>query len=131
LIVIKKTYKRKRQQAGMFLSMQVEKRRSQRVAFRLEAESVLGTKKYGGKIENFSKEGILKIIPGEEILGCSPGTIINVNFQIPSGETFNLFCEIKWLRINSNMPFGVKHNIGMEIIDPPQEYTEFVESLYS
>jgi hypothetical protein len=127
----KKTHKRERQQVGMFLSTQIEKRRSQRVVFRQEAESILGEKKYSGNIENFSKEGILKIIAGEEILGCSPGTTINVNFQIPSGETIELSCEIKWLRINSNMPFGVKHNLGMEIVDPPQEYTEFVESLYS
>jgi hypothetical protein len=111
--------------------MQIEKRRSQRVDFRLEAESILGEKKYSGNIENFSREGILKIIAGEEILGCSPGTTIYVNFLIPSGKTIDLFCEIKWLRINSNMPFGVKHNLGMEIVDPPQEYTEFVESLYS
>lgn len=116
---------------GMFLSKQIEKRRSQRVAFRLEAESILGEKNYKGNIENFSREGVLKIIDGEEILGCSPGTTINVNFKVPSGETIDLTCEIKWLRINSNMPFGVKHNLGMEIIDPPQEYTEFVESLYS
>lgn len=115
----------------MFLSTQIEKRRSQRVTFRLGAESILGEKKYSGNIENFSKEGILKSIAGKDVLACSPGTTINVNFQTPSGELVELSCEIKWLRINSNMPFGIKHNLGMEIVDPPQEYTEFVEYLYN
>lgn len=115
----------------MFLTTHAEKRRSQRVEYKVDAESFFGTKRYRGVIENFSMEGLLKVIPSGQLMGCSPGMALGVNFQTSSGKSFNLICEIKWLRVDSNMPFGVRHAVGMEIIEPPPEYTEFVEHLYS
>jgi hypothetical protein len=109
----------------------VERRRSPRVDFRVTAKSISKNKGYQGSIENFSREGILKTIPNGQVMEILPGTSIGVSFQTPSGETLNLECEVKWIRHHPDMPFGIKHHIGMEIKNPPQKYNEFVESLYN
>jgi hypothetical protein len=108
-----------------------ERRRSPRVDFRVTAKSITKDKGYQGSIENFSREGILKTIPNGRILKILPGTTLGVSFQTPTGETLNLECEVKWIRHQSDFPFGIKHHIGMEIKNPPQKYNEFLESLYS
>jgi hypothetical protein len=109
----------------------VERRRSSRVDFRVKAKSLLKNKGYNGSIENFSREGMMKTIPNGQIIEMLPGTTIGVSFQMPSGETLNLECEVKWIRHHSDLPFGIKHHIGMEIKNTPQKYTEFVEGLYN
>jgi hypothetical protein len=109
----------------------VEKRRSQRVDFKVKAKSISKNKGYQGSIENFSREGMLKSIPNGHVLDIIPGTTVGVSFQIPSGETLNLECEVKWIRHLPDMPYGIKHHVGMEVQNPPQKYTEFVEGLYN
>jgi hypothetical protein len=53
-----------------------------------------------------------------------------LKFQIPSGETLNLNCEVIWLYTKKTPPPGFKqNNIGMEIIDPPLKYKEFFKTL--
>lgn len=108
----------------------VERRRSKRVAFRIHAGSFSENKKYNGYIENFSFEGMLKIIPEVTGIDIVPGMKLEVSFQLPTGEEFTLGCEIKWVRHLTNMPWGLKHYVGMEIINPPHVYTEFVQELY-
>lgn len=107
------------------------KRRSPRVDFRVKAKSIAKNKGYQGSIENFSREGILNSIPNGHVLDIFPGTTIGVSFKTPSGETLNLECEVKWIRHFPDLPFGIKHHVGMEVQNPPEKYTEFVESLYS
>jgi hypothetical protein len=58
-----------------------------------------------------------------------PGTKLNVSFKTPSGEKIELECDVKWVRHISNMPFGVKHHMGLEIINPSIKYREFIKSL--
>lgn len=108
----------------------IERRRSRRVVFRIRAESFSENKRYKGLIENFSLEGMLKIIPEATVIDFAPGMKLEVSFQLPAGEEFRLGCEIKWVRHHTNMPFGLKHYVGMEIINPPQVYTAFVQGLY-
>lgn len=108
----------------------MKQRRSKRVAVRLPAKMVSEGNAYAGFIENCSREGILKIIPHERLLNFLPGTTHEVRFQTPSGEMLNLYCEIRWLRFQTNMPFGLNHYVGMEIINPPRIYSEFVQNLY-
>jgi hypothetical protein len=109
----------------------VENRFSLRVDFWVQAKSILKNKGYNGSIENFSQEGMLKVIPNGQLIEILPGATTGVSFQTPSGETLNIECEVKWIRHHSDLPFGIKHHIGMEIKNPPQKYTEFVEGLYS
>jgi hypothetical protein len=108
-----------------------ERRRSRRVVFQLRAESFSENRKYKGFIENFSLEGMLKIIPEETVIDFTPGMKLEVSLQLPAGDTFKLGCEIKWVRHRTNMPFGLKHYVGIEIINPPQVYREFVQDLYA
>jgi hypothetical protein len=109
----------------------VENRFSRRVDFGVQAKSILKNKGYNGSIENFSQEGMLKVIPNGQLIEILPGTTTGVSFQTSSGETLNLECEVKWIRHLPDLPFGFKHQVGMEVQNPPQKYTEFVESLYS
>ncbi|MHA2220093.1 MAG: PilZ domain-containing protein [Candidatus Hodarchaeales archaeon] len=109
----------------------MERRRSPRVDFIVIAKSIIKNNGYQGSIENFSREGMLKVIQNGQVIKMLPGTTIGVSFQTPSGETLNLECEVKWIRHHPDMPYGIKHHIGMEIKNPPQKYKEFVEGLYS
>jgi hypothetical protein len=111
------------------MKLKLERRRSPRVDFKVTAKSISKNKGFQGSIENFSREGIMKTIPNGQVMEILPGTTIGVSFQTPSGETLNLECEVKWIRHHPDMPFGIKHHIGMEIQNPPQKYMEFVESL--
>jgi hypothetical protein len=109
----------------------MERRRSQRVDFQLKAESTLGNINFSGSIENLSYQGLLKIIPNEQLLDIIPGTELKVSFKTPSGKQVILESEVRWVRYSSNMPVGVKHHVGMEIKNPPQEYTDFMQTLYN
>lgn len=107
-----------------------ERRRSERILYRAKAESLVNDKTYRGIIENVSMEGILKIISNGEMLDIMPGTKVKINFPIPSGGCLKLDCEVRWLRHYPNMPHGIKHYIGMEIISPSDDYREFTKTLY-
>jgi hypothetical protein len=109
----------------------MERRRSRRVAFKLKAESTLGDVSHKGTIENFSQEGMMKVIPNGQLLDILPGTKFQVIFETPSGTKLNLECEVRWVRHFSNLPFGIRHYFGMKIQSPPQKYKEFVHGLYS
>jgi hypothetical protein len=108
----------------------MDKRQHKRISYCLNTEIICDGISYKGLIENISETGIFKIaFPDQNFLSFYPGKEITVIFQIPSGTTLNLNCEIKWLRINTGSPFAIKYNLGLNIIDPPREYIEFVKSL--
>ncbi len=98
--------------------------------FRLPAELTSRDQSYHGVIENFSREGMMKVIHHEKLLDFLPGTTLEVHFQTPAGEKLILDCEIRWLRYQTNMPFGLNHYVGMEIINPPLTYNAFIQTLY-
>jgi hypothetical protein len=79
----------------------LEKRRHIRVDYRVDAEIIFGDRIYRGMIENISESGIFKVA----------------------------FPEKKWLRIYTVSPFALKYNLGIEIVNAPQEYREFVSQL--
>jgi hypothetical protein len=109
----------------------MERRRSPRVVFKSRAKATSGNTSYNGFIENFSREGMLKIIPNGQVLDIFPGTTLEVCLETPSGEKITLACEIKWVRHSPNMPFGLKHHVGMEIKNTPQKYKDFIHELYA
>jgi hypothetical protein len=99
----------------------LEKRRHIRVDYRADAEITFGDRSYRGMIENISESGIFKVaFPEKEIVDLIPGSALAVK---------NLRCEIKWLRIYTVSPFALKYNMGIGIVNAPQEYKEFVEQL--
>jgi hypothetical protein len=69
----------------------------------------------------------MRIIPTRTLRDFATGIKLDLTFQIPSGETLNLYCRKIWsFRIT---PRSLIKRIGMEIIDPPVEYREFLTSL--
>jgi hypothetical protein len=109
----------------------MEKRRSPRVGFKVRAASIVENTYYKGYINNFSREGMLKIIPNSRVLNIVPGTVLEVSFETPSGSKLNLECEVKWVRHSSNLPFGLNHHVGIEVKNPPQHYKEFIHEIYN
>jgi hypothetical protein len=57
----------------------------------------------------------------------TPNKIININFQVPSGDKFNLKCELMWYLETS--PLDRKLLLGMKIISPPSTYKNLVKNL--
>ncbi len=108
----------------------MERRRFKRVNFTLHAEIVLKDNNYKGIIENLSEKGLFKIVIIEkDLTDFVPGATPEVKFQIPSGDTLNLNCNIVWVRIDKEPDGGLRYNMGLEIISPPPEYIEFVGTL--
>lgn len=106
------------------------KRRSKRKTFRLKAEISLGNKSYRGFIENLSGEGLCGVIMRDEALeDLNVHMLVNVKFEFPTGEVFNLFCEIKRLQEDMDALVGRVYNFGMEIIDQPPAYKKFILTL--
>ncbi len=106
------------------------KRRSERKAFRLKADITFNNVVHRGFVENLSGEGLFGVIIRDEALeDLNTHMLVNVKFQFPTGEEFNLFCEIKRLQKATDPLVGLVYNFGMEIIDQPPEYKRFIVKL--
>lgn len=106
----------------------MERRRSKRILVSLKAELISGDVSYAGIIENLSEEGIyMRTLPTKAATDFTPETKHELKFQLPSGETINLHCKVKWSY--KTPPHGLTNSVGMEIIDPPPEYKEFLKTL--
>jgi hypothetical protein len=107
----------------------VEKRRSKRIRVNLKAERISGDEKYGVFIENISENGIHMITTHSKThYKYSPGTEIELRFEFVSGKAIKLHCRIIWAH-SKIPPNGMTDSIGLEIIDPPAQYIEFVKTL--
>lgn len=108
----------------------MEKRRFKRINFQLNAEVTLNGKSYKGFVENLSEKGLFKIIDIEDDLtNIVPGSTLEVKLYLPSGKKLNLECNIVWAQIDTKLPRVSKYNMGLEILSPPPEYTEFIGTL--
>jgi len=108
----------------------MEKRRSKRIKVNLKAERISGDEKYGVFIENISEQGIYMITTHSKAHNkYTPGTDIDLRFQLSSGKTINLHCKVIWAH-SKIPPDGLTDSIGLEIIDPPPLYIEFVKALH-
>lgn len=132
------------------------RRLRKRIKVNLNAKVVLSKKSYTGYIENLSERGVkwyrykvIKYEPSEygisdkvsstkTLQKFTPGTTLNLQFKIPSGEKLNLLCRIRWshrpksdkLPNNIHIDPTPKYTaLGMEIIDPPPEYRKFFKAL--
>jgi hypothetical protein len=104
----------------------MKKRHSKRIKVKLNAERISGNEKYGVFIENISEKGIHIITTHLKThKEYAPGTDIDLKFRLSSGETLNLYCKVRWAYSE-----GPTDSIGMEILDPPLQYIEFVQSLH-
>jgi hypothetical protein len=106
----------------------MERRRSKRKIVSLDAEIVSGRIRCTGFTDNLSENGLyMKTSPSETSIDVTPGAIFDMKLQhVPEG-TLNLNCRVLWSY--KNPPNGLTYSIGMEIINPPQEYITFIETL--
>jgi len=114
----------------------MERRDVARKDVSLKTILISGSKSYDGIIGNVSEYGLyVKTSLTKTEIDFLPTTILELKFNIPSGKTINLLCEIIWLyskkiqhpRLGNE---GVlENNIGMEIKNSPPEYKNFVENL--
>jgi hypothetical protein len=105
----------------------MERRRSKRVTVNLKAERISCTDNCSVFIENLSESGIYIITAPEKKSTYIPGNALDLELELNSGETINLNCNVKWAYENS--PEDMTRSVGLEIIDPPREYIEFIKTL--
>jgi len=106
----------------------MDKRASERKSDSLDAEITLNGVNYSGIIMNYSEEGLFLVSATlYEVDEVDALTEMEIRCALPSEETINLKCEVKWSNIKDS-PFGVSLNMGMKILDPPKKYTEFIRS---
>ena len=107
----------------------MERRTSRRTSVHLKAERISGSKKYNVFIEDISESGIhLITAPSEAYKKYIPGTEIDVRLLLPGGERIRLSCRIAW-SFHRLPPEKEVDSIGLEIIDPPLKYVEFIRTL--
>jgi hypothetical protein len=106
----------------------MEKNRSYRIPVEINAEVSSNKIMHEGIIENLSEEGLcMRITPTKTTKDFTTGIRLDLRFQLPSGETLMLFCKKRWsYRIT---PRSLIKRVGMEIIDPPVKYKDFVSAL--
>ena len=104
------------------------KRRSKRIRVNLKAKCISVDVNQAVFVENVSEEGVLiQTAPVNTKVDFISGIPVELQIQLPSGETLNLNCEIRWAY--KNPPDGLTSSVGMQIIDPPSKYKEFVKNL--
>lgn len=101
------------------------KRLSDRISVELAAKLILNKTRYNGVINNLSEDGICMTTEYTEKDSDSfPGTRLEVELQLSSGEVMNIPCRVMW----SSKDFtGI---LGLEISEKPFEYEDFFKSLY-
>ena len=108
----------------------MEKRRFKRIRVNLKAERISGDEKYAVFIENISESGIYMLTTtSTDNKKYAADTEIELRLKLSSGETIHLRGRTKWAYYKIP-PDKLTDSIGLEIIDPPQEYIKFVRSLY-
>jgi len=109
----------------------MEKRRHERIIESLEAEIVSNGTVYSCIVMNFSTEGLYIVTAtASSIVEISPSTILQLNCMLPSGSRLSMDCKIIWFQTKPSQ-HGVSFSLGLEIVDPPLEYKDFVDSLSS
>ena len=106
----------------------MERRRAKRLTVNLKAERLSCTKNCSVFIENLSETGISMITTPAKRIAYVPGSAINLKLKISNGNTIKLNCNVKWSYDNSAEDMA--HSVGLEILDPPKEYKEFIKTLH-
>jgi hypothetical protein len=106
-----------------------EKRRTERIVDSLDAEIISNNKSYNGLIMNFSESGLYMVTAtAGTIVDVTPSTVVELKCSLPSNKKLSLRCEVKWFQ-TKNSPHGISFSMGMEILNPPREYKDFIKSL--
>ncbi len=105
----------------------MERRRAKRHTVKLKAERLSCTHNCSVFIENLSERGIHLITTPPEKKDYITGSEIDLRFELKSGDEIKLNCNVKWAYNNSSQ--DMTNSVGLEIVDPPAEYREFLKTL--
>jgi hypothetical protein len=106
-----------------------EKRIHKRVSVHLEAALVYDGKNCTGFMRNISEYGVNVIIrPGGNISDFNSANILDLRLTVSSGEKLNLTCRKIWT--HPVLPEKLHMNAGMGIIDPPEQYNDFLKTFF-
>lgn len=109
----------------------MEKRRHERIIESLDAEIVSNGTVYSCIVMNFSAEGLYIVTAtANSIVEISPSTVLQLNCTLPSGSRLSMECKIIWFQTKPSS-HGVAFSLGLEIMNPPEEYKDFVASISS
>ena len=100
----------------------------------IPTQLTVGNKKYNGFIINFSARGVKVYINTtftESVIDCTSASILKLTLEMKSalGDVLTLRCKIKSLRIQKNSQHGLVTSLGMEVIDPPNNFENLLQSL--
>ncbi|MBI4682840.1 MAG: PilZ domain-containing protein [Nitrospirae bacterium] len=105
----------------------MERRLARRVTINLKAERISCINNCSVFIENISETGIYMITAPAKKNTYIPGTELDLELKLTNGKTINLSCNVKWAE---NSPEDKSKSVGLEIVDPPREYKEFLKTLH-
>jgi hypothetical protein len=106
----------------------MERRRSKRIKVNLKAERISCTDNCSVFIEDLSESGISMLTTKAKNNNYVPGNEIDLELELLTGETIYLNCNVKWAYDNS--PEDPTNHVGLEIIEPPNTYMEFLKTLH-
>ena len=98
------------------------KRNTDRKTKRLEVKVNLNDTSYKAYTSNLSEGGLFV----RTMKGYQPGTVLDLELYLPSGEIIKLRGTVKW-GIKTSFQ-QIKNGMGNELIDIPPEYLEFFKS---
>lgn len=102
----------------------MERRTSDRVVVNLKAERISCIENCSVFIENLSESGIYMITAPSKKNNFTPGSELELELELSPEKTINLNCNVKWAYKNEHD--DLTHSVGLEIIEPPQEYRDFI-----
>ncbi len=108
----------------------MERRQHKRFKVSLKAERISGDSKHAVFIEDISEQGI-QIITTPSLTTLkkfTTGSEIILTLKVNAGKSITLHCKTRWA-YHKMPPERTTDCIGLQIIDPPQEYLKFIKSL--
>jgi hypothetical protein len=124
------TMKRKRIEKNIFGPTIAERPVRKSVHFPVNLKTA--DREYEGFIINISSKGLGLYISTsfpESTIDCDRGSILTLQMQSPFGETLELRCCIRWLRIRQMSDQEITTSMGMELINPPDGFVKLFNSL--
>ena len=107
----------------------MEQRHSKRVIVDMDAMLISRSLNYKGVIINFADDGIcMNVDVAQNLCQLLNGMLFEVKFELFSGETINLQCEV--IRTHRKTADSPENMVGMKIINQPPEYRAFIENLH-
>jgi hypothetical protein len=106
----------------------MDKRTGKRIPIGIEADIISDYRNHAAFIGNLSPRGLhLITVYMKDDKDSNGKTEIDLNFLTHTGEKLNLHCKKRWSYAIT--PNSLINRVGMEIINPPAQYKEFLTTL--